>query len=339
MGNRDGITSGVADRNPVLFQGPHRGPGGQIPDRRDEPDRHQAALDALAKIGDFRIDGLVWVLSCNDQQTKALQGVLASLGSKLTIAAGPLAPKIAVAITLGIGHIQFMNELGGDNGVDINGVVDVPGLIVTPRMGPLASDLMRAARLGVSGRVITEFLANAAAKSPVLATTYQLGGVAAVVKAIQSGTPLGWALAGAVGLVIDLLTPAPDPNSRGAVHADRNAIGPWETFTLGTGGNGSVSLLSWLGHFSADGAGGAGVYANRPEVLPWETWTLVDNGDGTVSFRTLNGHYLCAENGGGRECQANRGQIGAWEKFRIVMLPSGQIALQAHNGQFVSVQD
>src|SRR5580765_5923106 len=308
-------------------------------------DKREWDLAKLAEIGDFQIDGLVWVLSCNNEQTIALQSLLATLAPKLVVAAGPYAPYVATAIGASITYIEAMNRWGGNQGVDINGIVGVEGVIVTPRVGKLWGDLIKAARLGVTGRVIIEFLVNAAAKSPAFAAAYEMSGVAIVVNAVQSGTPIGWAVAAGAGLIVtglkDLIfgKPEPDINDHGAVMADRNTVGRWETFTMASTGAGTVWLTGWLGLFSAQGGGGAGVYANRLSPQAWETWTLIDNGDGTVSFKTINGHFLCAEEGGGRECQADRTQIGPWEKFVIVPVSGDQIALRAQNGQFVSVQD
>ena len=338
MPYKEKFTPDASGRRAVMLFGPRIGRDGRIDDRRQAADPIQAALDALAKIGELRLEGAVWVLSCDNQQTIALQGHLTTLKDVLEVVAGPLATPIAETIKMSIGYIQFMNALGGHNGVEIQGVVGLPGLMVTPRGGSLANEFLKAGRLAVTGRVLTEFLANAAARSPVLATTFQLGGVAAVIQTILSGTPLGWALAAAVGIIPDLLLPEPDPDEHGAVLADRAAVGVWETFSFCDRGDGTISMLSWLGHFSAQGGGGAGVYANRPQALEWETWTQVPNGDGTVSFRTYNGHYLCAEMGGGRECQADRTQIGAWEKFRLEPQPGNKWAIRASNGQFVSVQ-
>ena len=338
MGNAVRISGGSALGQHV------RDDEGRIPSGALDPattpkvDERKWDLEQLGKIGEFRIEGLVWVLSCNNEQTNALQSLLATLAPKLTVAAGPYAPQVAAAIGASIIYIEMMNRWGGNNGVDINGVVGTLGVIVTPRVGKLWGELLHAGRMGISARTVLDFLVAAAAKSPALATAFQVSGVAAVLSALQSGTPLGWALLIGIGLIPDFLKPQPDVNDHGAVMADRNRVAEWETFTMGSLEGNTVSILSWLGFFSAQNAGGAGVYANRPVIKDWETWTLVNNHDGTVSFRTFNGHYLTAENGGGRECQANRTQIGDWEKFSVVPLPSGQIALQARNGQFVSVQ-
>ncbi len=145
-----------------------------------------------------------------------------------------------------------------------------------------------------------------------------------------------------LGLRLNLLEKAPDPNAHGHIWANRDAADKWESFLLAQVAPGNkVSLLSWQGLFSAQGGGGNDVYANRPTVGDWETWTLIDNNDGTVSFQSFNGNYLSAQLGGGSGAAlyANRTAIGSWEKFYVVNLPDGRIALKTHDsGKFVSVQ-
>jgi hypothetical protein len=247
---------------------------------------------------------------------------------------------VGAALASAVGYIQAMNKLGGNNGVDINGVVGTEGVIVTPRLGKVFTELVQAARVAVSGRTIIDFVIMASARVPALAAALDVPVAASIFSAVESGTPLGWAIAGAVGLVVNLLESAPDPNAHGSVMADRDQAGEWESFLMAQLGSGNaVSLLSWQGLFSAQNGGGQGVYANRPKVGDWETWTLIDNQDGTISLRTHDGHFLCAEQGGGRECQANRTSIGTWEKFYLFNLPSGKVALQTHDRRkYVSVQ-
>jgi hypothetical protein len=289
----------------------------------------------------FQFTGPVWWLSLdNDQTEKDLPTAVAGGGWAISLAFGPLTPAVIAYLTAGLGYIESINVLGGNNGVDINGVLGSTGLIVTPRVGKVYGELIQAARLAVSGRTIIDFVLNASSKMPGLASSLGLTTAATVAAQVASGTPLGWALCAGLGLAVDLLSPSPDPNQHGAVMADRTAIGPWESFIMGQVGDGTkTSLLSWQGLFSAQMAGGAGVYANRPVVGDWETWNLINNNDGTISFQTSNGHFLCAEEGGGRECQANRTSIGNWEKFISVFLPDGKIALATHDKRtYVSVQ-
>lgn len=297
--------------------------------------------------GILNVDNLpVWYVSLNNEQTEALEDVLKAGGGSFAVAAAAAPPAaavfgtISVALLAAIPIIKEMNKLGGHNGVDINGVIGTLGLIVTPRIGKIYGDLINAARLAVKGRTIIDFMIFASTKVPALSAALKIGAVASIVAAVESGTPLGWAIAGTFGVVMDILKPEPDPNEHGAVVADRNQVGPWETFHLGQLGEGNkVALLSHMGCFSAQQGGGQGVYANRPWVKEWETWTLIDNNDGTVSFQTIGGHFLCAENGGDSVCQANRVSIGNWEKFILVNLPDGRVALKTHDkGKFVSVQ-
>jgi len=287
---------------------------------------------------DFHNTGPVWWVSLNNDQTHDIEVVLATLGAL----AGTVWPPAAIAIGASIPYIELVNKFGGNNGVDINGVIGTQGLIVTPRVGKVYAALIQAARLAVSGRTIVDFLIIASKEVPALGATLNLPVVASVLAAVESGTPLGWALASALGLAVDLLQSAPDPNEHGHIWANRDQPQEWESFILAQVGDGNkVSLLSWQGLFSAQMGGGNDVYANRPQVGDWETWTLIDNNDGTVSFKSFNGNYLSAQEGGGdgMAVYVNRTTIGNWEKFYLVNLTDGKVALKTHDkGKFVSVQ-
>ncbi|MGA8089327.1 MAG: hypothetical protein WCA10_18790 [Terracidiphilus sp.] len=290
--------------------------------------------------GEFKHTGPVWWIGLNNDQTHALETVLATTGNALSTLAGTMWPVVAAALNGSIGYIELVNKLGGNNGVDINGVAGFEGLIVTPRVGKFYDELIQAARLVISGRTIVDFVIIASGSVPALGATLGIPVVASVLTALESGTPLGWALAGALGLAVDLLGSAPDPNEHGHIWANRDTAGPWESFIMAQVGDGSkVSLLSWQGLFSAQMGGGNDVYANRPQVGDWETWTIIDNNDGTVSFKSFNGNYLSAEQGGGVALYANRTAIGDWEKFYLINLPDGKVALKTHDkSKFVSVQ-
>ena len=289
-----------------------------------------APPDATAN-GSFQITGPVWWLSLDNDQTHELAAIVGAGGSAAASLSGPMWPAIAAALLAASGYILLVNELGGSNGVDVNGVVGTQGVIVTPRVGKFYGELIQAARLAVSGRTILDFLVLASKEVPELGAALNLPVVASVLAAVESGTPFGWALAGALGLAVDLLQPAPDPNAHGHIWANRDQPGDWESFILANIGDGNkVSLLSWQGLFSAQDGGGQDVYANRPQVGDWETWTLINHDDGTVSFESFNGHYLSAEQGGGAAVYVNRTAIGDWEKFELVNLPSGKIALRTH---------
>lgn len=303
------------------------------------PDLLKPAAPETNDTGEFKSTGPVWWIGLTNDQTHALSATVAS-GEGLAPLTGPLWVVIAAQLAAAVGYIEMINSWGGNNGVDINGVVGTMGLIVTPRVGKVYKDLINAARLAVSGRTILDFVLMASSKVPQLAGALNVGVAASIFNAVASGTPLGWAIAGGLGYVVNLLEPEPDPNAHGAVLADRTQIGDWESFTMATVGAGNkVSLLAWQGLFSAQSGGGHGVYANRMQVGDWETWTLIGNPDGTASLQTINGHYLTAEGGGGSVCQADRTAIGNWEKFFLVNLPSGKVALKTHDqGKFVSVQ-
>lgn len=308
----------------------------------DDPESYQAVREVVGESpsdGEFKMFGPVWTLILSDEQTDRLQATIAGSGA-IFAAAGLAGAIIAATIAASIAYVRFVNVLGGNNGVEITGVVGTEGIIVTPRGGALFETFVDAARIGVGVATVIEWVIVAAAKSPAFAGSMQLTALGTIFQFFTSGHPLGIALAAGIGLAWQALTGEPDPNEHGAVAADTTEALPWESFVMADLGNtGQVSLLSHMGLFSADNGGGAGVYANRPKLGDWERWTLVKNDDGSVSFRSIGGHYLVAESGGGSVLNANRTSIGEWEKFWIYFLPGGRIALKTYvTGHFVSVK-
>jgi len=125
----------------------------------------------------------------------------------------------------------------------------------------------------------------------------------------------------------------------GAVVANRNAIGAWETFKLIDRGNGNVALRAANGQYvCAEGGGSGAVVANRNAIGAWETFKLIDRGNGNVALQAANGQYVCAEGGGGGAVVANRNAIGAWETFKLIDRRNSNVALQAANGQYVCAE-
>jgi len=289
---------------------------------------------------DFRFSGPVWWLVLNHEQTDNLEGVLSTGGGAILAVAGVASPAVLGALAVSIAYIKAMDLLGGNNGVEITGIVGTPGVIVTPRLKGIFAELIDLARQAVAAATVLDWVITGVGMSPALALALEFGPLAAVVTAVAAGTPLGVALAALVKPIEEILGLGnPDPDEHGAVLADRGAIGPWESFLMGDNGDGSVSLLSHMGLFCADRAGGYGVHANRIQVGEWERWTLIRHGDGTVSLRSSNGHFFVAESGGGQVCNANRTAIGDWEKFWLDTLPGGRVALRTFSSnQYVSVQ-
>ena len=98
--------------------------------------------------------------------------------------------------------------------------------------------------------------------------------------------------------------------------ANRDAIGPWETFTLTNLGNGKVALQASNGQYvCAEGGGGQLVVANRDVRGPWEEFTLTDLGNDKIALQAVNGQYVCAIGGGGQDLIANRDILAQWETF------------------------
>lgn len=102
--------------------------------------------------------------------------------------------------------------------------------------------------------------------------------------------------------------------------ANRDAVGPWETFALISGdGGGSALRAGANGDFvCADGAGSQPLVANRDAIGPWETFDLVATGGGTALRSRANGLFVCADGAGAQALQANRTVAGPWETFDLV---------------------
>lgn len=290
----------------------------------------------------FFITGPVWTLSLDHQQSQTVETLLDDIKGIVEKVVPGLGSLIATIMGAEAQYISFMDTLGGNQGVDINGVVGTEGIIVTPHASGMAETLLQAARVAVAVATIVDFLLKASGQIGTLGSQLGVTVAATVAASVGTGTPLGWALAGAFGTVIKLLEPAPNQNDFGAIKADRTTVGPWETFILAAFPTGNyVAILSWEGLFSAQNGGGADVYANRPTVSTWETWTLIHNPNGTVSLQSTNGHYLTATNegGNGSYCMSDRTAISNWEQFYIVNQPGGHIAIKTHDqGTYLSVQ-
>jgi Fascin domain len=111
-------------------------------------------------------------------------------------------------------------------------------------------------------------------------------------------------------------------NSGGqAVVANRDRIGPWETFELINLAGNKVALKVANGQYvCAENSGGQEVVANRDRIGPWETFELINLAGNKVALKAANGQYVCAENSGGQEVVANRDRIGPWETFELIDL-------------------
>lgn len=118
----------------------------------------------------------------------------------------------------------------------------------------------------------------------------------------------------------------------GAVHADRVAAGPWETFTVITesgaklqhGGRVVLRTQDGRHYLQASLGGGHGVTAASTNAGSWETFTLVKaSGSGEITtgdpvgLVANSGNYLVAEEGGGRDLNADRTALGPWETFTL----------------------
>lgn len=125
------------------------------------------------------------------------------------------------------------------------------------------------------------------------------------------------------------------------VNANRDAVGPWETFTLvrlgGTGalrygepvliraiqerfylraGRSNATLLAG----ELDAAGGGSmifrlVNPSNPDATDAISWPRAP-----LALRTADEKYVVAEGGGGGHVRADRAAVGPWETFTVHLL-------------------
>jgi hypothetical protein len=58
---------------------------------------------------------------------------------------GPLAPAVTAGISIGVPYITTVDKWGGNQGVDINGVIGTVGIIVMPPERIHAEDTIKSA--------------------------------------------------------------------------------------------------------------------------------------------------------------------------------------------------
>jgi len=126
-------------------------------------------------------------------------------------------------------------------------------------------------------------------------------------------------------------------DAAGIVHANRTAIGPWETWTLERQPDGRVALKSVNGRYlSAEGGGGGDVHANRTAVGPWELWRIGEQSGAAISLQSDNGHFLSARfDTPDVVVNATRDSVGPWETFTVVVVESDTPAVHVEGSSFV----
>lgn len=121
------------------------------------------------------------------------------------------------------------------------------------------------------------------------------------------------------------------------VNANRDAIGPWETFTLvrldarGALRYGEAVLIRaveerfYLRAGGSNGvlaageldaaAGGSIIFRLVKPSNPDETDSVIPRPKAPLALRTIDQKYVVAEDGGGGRVRADRAAVGPWETF------------------------
>jgi hypothetical protein len=311
---------------------------GFIPPRCQIPET--LTLSSKEVIVNFQSTGPVWDVSMTHGEVNA-----GNWSAALAAAGAPNPVTIAIAAATQI--VSFIDFLGGDNGVDITGILGVQGCIITPHTFGIFGVLSQATKIVAdAGRTIGDFLVKAVgdgSKAVSIALCVSIGTIIA--------GPVGGLIGGLLsGLFGGGNQPQPPTPARGGVAADtpvnQPITGVNKFILCQNAGGAGVTLLSWQGFFCPQRGGGTSILANTDRVGQYEQLVMENNGDGTVSFRadsTGTSFYFRAMNGGGNVCQwdtTNPG-VGVYHhrnaletSFRILHLENGNIALQTYNKQY-----
>jgi hypothetical protein len=290
--------------------------------------------------------GPIWNLSLTHADVVQMQ---TATQRKLTVAevvAGFLPPPadvmldtIAGAVSVILDYISFVDDIGGDNGVDITGVYPLAGAIVTPHDLGAYRWLSQAAAVAVNvAGTLADFVIQAA---------HQVEWIGAQVcsSAGLAGFLIGNIPGALVGGLLNGLFHKDAPPIRGGIVADKpkDQLGGWNVLTMILiAPPGQIAVLGWTGLFCPQNGGGGEVYANTPGVGAFERLTLEHHTeDGTVSFRTTRGDYFAVTNDSWHTCktdQPNPGGEGGWGRFFIEPRGDGQMVLRsAAYGDYVTV--
>lgn len=289
-------------------------------------------------MADFSREGVVWNLYLTHAEVEALN-------SGAGLAAGAIPPPADAVVLAIAGYVAMIDKIGGNNGVDITGVVGASGAIVTPHGLGAYNWLVLAADIAVkAGDTIADFVIRVA------------GAVESIgIQMCSSAVLTGWILDGPVGAVAGGLAAGlfghhdgkPEDNQNGGVVADQpTKISRTLFVMMNLRPPDKVALLSWHGFFSAQQDGL--LYANRPSAGLWETWTVMRHPeDGTVSFVSIHGHYMGTSSEKWHMCHADQpipgpavapGHAGGWGRFFVEHVADGHIALRtASYNQYVNV--
>lgn len=96
--------------------------------------------------------GVVWNVELNHAEVNTLT-------TGAGVAALAIPPPVDVAVAAVPAYVALIDQIGGDNGVDISGVIGAAGVIVTPRGLGAYGWLVKGANIVVdAGKTIGEFI-------------------------------------------------------------------------------------------------------------------------------------------------------------------------------------
>ncbi len=192
-------------------------------------------------------------------------------------------------------YVSLVDYIGGNNGVDIYGSGLAGFTCVLPR--------------GVTFATVAKFVGYAALGqwSVQAQLLYSLGSwivhgfgadrgsiraneddVGSEERAVMVGLP-----GGKVGFRFHTGYLCADHARNNEVWADRDALGPWETWTLTDHHDGTISLADDTGHYMCC-ENNKCLTATRTAIGPWEHFRLESQPDGTFALKSWKGEYVSA---------------------------------------------
>lgn len=127
-----------------------------------------------------------------------------------------------------------------------------------------------------------------------------------------------------------------DNGGGGEVHANRDNVSFWESFTLEPKGDKKFSLRAQNGQYISS-ENPLSLLANKTSAGENEIFEIIELDETRVAIKCASGKFLCSVSGGGKQITATSDKIKEHEAFTIVKLRSNY--LKSFNGFYISLDN
>lgn len=216
---------------------------------------------------ELRREGSVWEVTLTHQEvdrlsSRAVQRDLAKLA----------APAVSQALQDGAEHLQLMDALGDNRGVQIVGIGSDPPVVVMPRgHSPYKNLLVLQAAVGGELMGSWDDLQTLAETMPLETRLRYLEKLEAVIPGRQGRR---------------------QKYRYGKLVANECKIGPWEKFNLLLLADNRVALQSHAGFLRHEPTQESQLRGDGKNLGPQEIWQLLPQDQGTVSLQSADGTFL-----------------------------------------------